>query len=235
MSSSFSSNFLLSALRADDLAVLEPHLTRVPLVKGAALETTGETVTQVYFVESGIVSIVASVGEHDSTECGVIGWEGVTGIAVILGNHHAALDAQVQIDGSALRIEAQMLRSAMEQSEFLSQLLLRFAHVFSVQIAHTALANGRATIEERLARWLLMVHDRVDGDEASITHDYVAMMLGVRRPGVTDAMHALEGKGLIRSLRGVVRIVDREGLEGLAGGIYGAPEQAYRRMIGSPA
>jgi CRP-like cAMP-binding protein len=105
-------------------------------------------------------------------------------------------------------------------------------HVFSVQVAHTALANGRAKIEERLARWLLMVHDRIDGDEVNLTHDFIALMLGVRRPGVTDALHALEGKGLIRSTRGVLRIVDREGLEVIANAIYGVPEAEYRRLIG---
>ena len=94
------------------------------------------------------------------------------------------------------------------------------------------MANGRAKIEERLARWLLMVQDRIDGDEAALTHDFIAIMLGVRRPGVTDAIHALEGKGLVRATRGALRIVDREGLEALAGGAYGLPEKEYRRLFG---
>jgi CRP-like cAMP-binding protein len=148
-----------------------------------------------------------------------------------MGNHRSPHEAFVQLDGSARRIESNRLRQAMRESTALSTLLLHFVHVFTIQVSHTALANGRAKIEERLARWLLMMHDRIDGDEAPLTHDFIALMLGVRRPGVTDALHALEGKGLVRSTRGVIRIVDREGLEALATGIYGAPEAAYERLI----
>jgi CRP-like cAMP-binding protein len=101
-----------------------------------------------------------------------------------------------------------------------------------IQVVQTALANGRAKIEERLARWLLMAQDRLDDGNLQLTHEFIALMLGVRRPGVTDAINDLEGKGLIRSARGRVRIVDRKGLEAAAGGIYGVPEAEYRRLIG---
>jgi hypothetical protein len=104
---------------------------------------------------------------------------------------------------------------------------------FAIQVAFTALANGRAKLEERLARWLLMVHDRVVGDRIVLTHEYMAVMLGVRRPGVTVALHILEGKGAIRSHRGEVVIKDREGLAAEAGGGYGQPETEYARLLGS--
>jgi CRP-like cAMP-binding protein len=110
--------------------------------------------------------------------------------------------------------------------------LQRFAQVFMTQVAQTALANGRAKIGERLARWLLMAHDRLDDEELRLTHEFIAVMLGVRRPGVTDALNELEGKGLIRSTRGAIRVVNRAGLEAIAGATYGVPESEYRRLIG---
>ncbi|MGD9980048.1 MAG: Crp/Fnr family transcriptional regulator [Hyphomonadaceae bacterium] len=226
-------NRLLLALDAPDRDLLVPHLTRVDLPLRTLLEKPNEKISHVYFVERGIVSVLAKSTIHESIEAGLIGWEGVTGIAVIMGNDRSPHECIVQVDGEALRIEVDAFRDAMTQSESLRTLLLRFVHVFNIQVAHTALANARAKIEERLARWLLMVHDRIPGDEACLTHEFVAIMLGVRRAGVTDALHELEGKGLIRSTRGVVRIVDREGLEIFAGGTFGVPEREYRRLIGA--
>jgi CRP-like cAMP-binding protein len=235
MSSIFATtNRLLSSLSSADLALLTPHLVRVPLETRQSIEKANEDIAHAYFVESGMVSIVARSREHESIEAGVIGFEGATGIAVIMRNHRSPHEAFVQLAGGALRIETAVLRNVMKESDAINRALLHFVHVFNIQVAHTALANGRATIEERLSRWLLMVHDRIVGDEVELTHEFIAVMLGVRRPGVTDALHALEGKGLIRSTRGVIRIVDREGLEALASGTYGVPEAEYRRLIGDP-
>jgi CRP-like cAMP-binding protein len=138
----------------------------------------------------------------------------------------------VQVAGSAHRITAKALRAALDENKTLRQRMQLYAHVFMVQIAQTAFANGTARIEARLARWLLMAHDRQDSDDLSLTHEFVAVMLGVRRSGVTDALHALEGAGLIRASRGVVRITSRKGLLALAGSIYGVPEAEYRRLMG---
>jgi CRP-like cAMP-binding protein len=226
-----SQNGLLAALDAADLALLTPHLTMVDLPVRKPIEEADQEIPHAYFITSGIVSVVARSNEHERIEAGVIGREGMTGIAIVLGNHRSPHEAFVQLEGAARRIDTNRLRAAMAQSAELARLFLRFALVFNIQVAHTALANARATIEERLARWLLMVHDRIEGDEAPLTHDFIALTLGVRRPGVTDALHILEGKGLIRSTRGAVRIIDREGLEALAGGTYGVPESEYRRLI----
>jgi CRP-like cAMP-binding protein len=232
MSSTFSNNRLLSRLSEADLALLKPHFTRVDLASRQTLDRANEDIAHLYFVESGIVSIVAHAGDHDSIEAGLIGNEGVTGAAVIMGDHRSPHEAIVQIEGGAQRIESGAFRTAFAQSETLRTLLLHFVHVFNIQVAQTALANGRANITERLARWLLMVHDRVEGSEAMLTHDVMATMLGVRRPGVTDAINDLEGKGFIHATRGAVRIVDRQGLLAAAGGIYGVPEAEYKRRIG---
>jgi CRP-like cAMP-binding protein len=156
----------------------------------------------------------------------------MSGTAVVLGNHRSPNDAYVQVAGSAHRITAKALRAALDENKTLRQRMQLYAHVFMVQIAQTAFANGTARIEARLARWLLMAHDRQDSDDLSLTHEFVAVMLGVRRSGVTDALHALEGAGLIRASRGVVRITSRKGLLALAGSIYGVPEAEYRRLMG---
>jgi CRP-like cAMP-binding protein len=195
-----------------------------------SIEQAHKPIKHVYFPESGIISIVAKSAD-DQIEAGLIGWEGMSGAAVVLGNHRSPNDAYVQMAGSAHRIDAKRLRAALDVSKSLRQRLQRCAHVFMVQIAQTAFANGKSRIDERLARWLLMVHDRQDGDELSLTHEFIAVMLGVRRSGVTDALHELEGKDLIRASRGVIRIIKRKGLVALAGGIYGVPEAEYERLM----
>jgi len=116
------------------------------------------------------------------------------------------------------------------ESVSLSAVLLKYAHVFMIQIAATALADGRFDVEKRLARWVLMSHDRL-GDTLTLTHDFLALMLGVRRPSVTDALHKLEGKRAIRSERGLVIVLDRPLLEQIAGQAYGTPEAEYRRLF----
>ena len=120
----------------------------------------------------------------------------------------------------------------MEQSPTLLQCFLRYAHVFAVQSGYTALANARGNIEERLARWLLMTRDRVDDDEMVLTHEFIALMLGVRRAGVTSALQAFESKALIETARSSITVKDRDGLEEHANGLYGAPEAEFERLFG---
>jgi CRP-like cAMP-binding protein len=195
------------------------------------LEPANTTIENVYFPLSGIVSVVAKSGA-EQIEAGVIGREGMTGAAVVMGNHRSPNEVYVQVAGSGLRIEADKLRAALDASESLRLLAQKFVQVFFAQVTQTALANGRAKLDERLARWLLMAHDRHDDDHLLLTHEFVALMLGVRRPGVTDALHELEGRGLLRATRGVIRILNRKGLEELAGSAYGVPEAEYKRLIG---
>jgi CRP-like cAMP-binding protein len=223
-------NRLLLALSKADRALLAPWLEPVELELRQSVEQAHKPIKYVYFPESGIISVVAkSAGEQ--IEAGLIGYEGMSGAAIVLGNHRSPNDAYVQMNGSAHRISAKRLRDAIQASKGLHQRLQSFVHVFMVQIAQTAFANGKATIDARLARWLLMVHDRQDNDELQLTHEFMAVMLGVRRSGVTNALHVLEGKSLIRASRGVIRIVSRKGLTSLAGGIYGVPEAEYERLM----
>lgn len=225
------SNRLLQVLSPSDRALLIPALEPTTLDLRQMIEAANETIEFVHFPETGIISIVAK-SAGDQIEAGIVGREGVSGTAIIMGNHRSANEAYVQVAGHGHRIHADKFRKALGASETLRRKLQLYVHVFFTQVAQTALANGRSTIEERLARWLLMAQDRLDDQELRLTHEFIAVMLGVRRPGVTDALHELEGKNLIRSTRGAVRVTDRAGLEQLAGGGYGVPEAEYKRLIG---
>jgi CRP-like cAMP-binding protein len=228
-----SSNRILASLQRKDLAVLEPHLERVDLPLRTYLETRNRPVDFVYFVESGIASVVANGGNHSSIEVGLIGCEGMSGIAVILGADRAPHATFMQVAGSGLTISADGLREAMEQSPSLQRTLLRYAHAFFIQTTYTALINGRSKVEERLARWLLMAHDRVKGNELPLTHEFLSIMLGVRRPGVTNALRTLQDAGLVDRQRGMIRIVDRQGLKKASNGAYGAPEVELQNLFSS--
>jgi len=138
------------------------------------------------------------------------------------------------VPGTGLRIGTDDLRRAVTASVSLQQHLLRYVQALTLQTAQTALANGCCKVEERLARWLLMCHDRVDGDGLSTTHEFLSVMLGVRRTGVTEMLKVFEDRGLISTQRGQVTVLDRVGLEGVAGDSYGVPEAEYSRLIGLP-
>jgi hypothetical protein len=160
----------------------------------------------------------------------------MTGLTIVLGNHRA--HSLLQAAGHGQCIKAVELREAMEASPSLRGALLKYVQVFMVQTAHTAVANARATIEERLARWILMAHDRLDGLSLPLTHEFLSLMLGVRRAGVTEALHALEARKLIRPRRGEIAILNRKGIERTAGDATSGippPDQLRRAPRRSPA
>ena len=222
-------NHLLSALKADDLALLRPALHSVELPLMTVLEEAGEPVKDVYFFESGFASVVT--GEKVPIEIGLIGREGMSGLSIVMDDDRSVNRTFMQAAGTALCLSADRLRTALLDSPSLRTSLLRYAHAFSVQTSQTALVNGRAKLEARLARWLLMAHDRFDQNDFPFTHQFIAMMLGVRRAGVTDTLHILEGRGLIKARRGQITVVDRKGMEALADPSYGVPEAEYARLV----
>jgi len=186
------------------------------------LQAPKKRVDQIYFIDSGMASVVAN--GRETIEVGVIGREGMTGVSVVLGNgDRATYETYMQIGGTGQRLPAQKLREAIAASVTLHRVLLHYVHCFMIQTTQTALANGRSTIDERLARWLLMAHDRVDSDEIALTHEFLAIMLGVRRSGVTIALQELERKGLIGHRRSFITIIDRGGLEKRSNGTYSPP------------
>lgn len=176
--------------------------------------------------------MVSRLEEGGRIEIGLFGRDGMAIPAVMLGSDTIPFQIFMQVAGRGHRIAVSTLRAAAEASGSLRDLLLRYAQTFLVQVAQTAVANAGATAEQRLARWLLMYHDRQDGDDLSVTHEFLAIMLGVRRPTVTVAIHTLEGEGLIRARRGRIRVLSRAGLEGAAGQTYGTAEAEYERLIG---
>ena len=226
-----SRNKLLRAMDAEDLDPLLPHFERVNLELRFQLERPNEPIEFCYFPEDGMASIVAKLGEDREIEIGVVGREGMVGTAALLGACQTPNNTFMQVEGWGWRIPVDLVCSRFEARPKLRNLLLRYVQAMMYQTAMTALANGRAKLEERLARWLLMISDRVDGPDVRLTHEFLAIMLGVRRPGVTEAMHILEGRGLIRANRGHAIILNREGLEVQANGSYGAAESEYRRLI----
>nr|WP_274604259.1 Crp/Fnr family transcriptional regulator [Sphingomonas sp. CFBP 13706] len=138
----------------------------------------------------------------------------------------------VQVEGQGYRISIEALRSACQQSDSLRETLLRYVHVFISQTSYTSLSNVSQSVEGRLARWLLMCHDRVTGDDIALTHEFLSIMLAVQRPSVTTALHMIEGYGFIKARRGHITIKDRDALINFADGMYGTPEAEYRRLIG---
>jgi CRP-like cAMP-binding protein len=218
-----SSNHILSRLSRDDFALLEPHLEAVDLPVRKRLEAPRRRIDQVYFMESGFASVVAN-GKGASIEIGIIGREGMTGLPLLLGHDRAQHETFMQLAGTGLRISAANLRRADEASITLHRSMLRYVHAFLQQTTTTALANGRSKVQERLARWLLMAHDRVDGDDLHLTHEFLGMMLATHRPGVTIAVQALERAGFISARRSNIRILNRKALEKYSDGAYVAAD-----------
>jgi len=231
-SGSNSHNQLLTMLSRDDFRLLEPDLEPLVLPTRFPIEDANKSIKHVYFMEAGIASVVAVSTHAREIEVGIIGREGMSGVTVVMGNDRSPHSTYIQVAGRGLRLKADELRAAMKQSPSLQKCFLHFAQAFMIQTAHTALANGRARIEERLARWILMARDRLDSNELPLTHEFLALMLGVRRAGVTAALHELLQQGLVDSTRGNIIVRDRPGLEEAADGSYGVPEAEYRRLTG---
>jgi len=224
-------NRLLKALSPDDFALLQPHLEPITTELRQSLIKPHEPVRQLYFPEVGFSSITTS-GAEGRVEVGIIGREGVVGaMPVLLGSDRTPHDHFIQSAGEMLRIETAALCAAIGESASLHKLLLRSIQVHFVQTAQTAYVNATFNIDARLARWLLMCHDRLDGDDLQLTHEFLSMMLGAQRSSTTLAIQALEGHRLIRARRGRITILNREAMEAVADGGYGPPEAEFARLI----
>src|SRR5215218_5012042 len=226
-------NRLFNSLSDPDRALLIPNLVSKSFRQHHHFEREGKAFDHVCFPETLVASIVASQGDIP-IEIGLIGCEGMTGMAAVLGTGQSPNATFVQIAGEGLVISITDFTQALNQSASMRSALLRYFPVLTLQTAHTAIANSVGKLPIRLARWLLMAHDRVNGDELVLTHQFMALMLAVRRAGVTEAVNDLQKRRLIKCSRGVVTVLDRKGLEKIAGKFYGKPEAEYRRLIGNP-
>jgi CRP-like cAMP-binding protein len=221
--SPFRGNKLLSALPPAEMSRLHPMLTRVQWVNGQSLHEAGERIEHVFFVEQGFASMVSHADDGGKgVEVGLIGREGMVGYPVLFDPEAAFYNrAMVQMQGRALRMSASALRGNLDAMPVLHQLLFQALEVSMAQVAQTAACNSQHSLSQRLARWLLMAHDRLDGDELVLTHEFLATMLGVRRSGVSNALASLQAAELVRQRRGRVIICDRPSLEAAACDCHG--------------
>ena len=224
-------NQLLGALPCEDLLTLWPDLQPVPLVRGTVLFAADEPLTRVYFVETGVVSLVALFEDCTTSEMAMVGREGVVGLGTLLGGDAAFGQCVVQAPGLALAIEASRFRSAIRTTPSLRAACEAYARAFLREALQTAACNSVHLVEERCARWLLMCHDRSNGKTLSLTQGYLAEMLGVCRSTVTVAAGALQRAGLIRYRRGAIEVLDRTGLEAAACECYCIIRDHYRRLL----
>jgi CRP-like cAMP-binding protein len=225
-------NRLLKALSPDDFALLHPHLELTKAELKQTLIAPNQPIKQLFFPESGYGSLATEAPEGSKAEAGIIGREGLIGASpVLLGADRTPHHVFVQAPGEMLAIDTAALCAAVDQSPSLRKLLLRYTQVLFVEAVQTAFVNAAHQSEVRLARWFLMCHDRVDGDELVMTHEFVSLMLGVTRSSATLAVQALEGYRLIKAKRGRLTILDRKALEEIAGAGYGLPEAEYARLI----
>ncbi|MBY5447171.1 Crp/Fnr family transcriptional regulator [Rhizobium leguminosarum] len=226
-------NRLLRRFPEDGFEHLAPLLEPVDLPVKHPLVRPRQPIEHVCFLESGLASMVVESADGKSVEVRHIGREGIAGYPVVLGVDRTPNKTFMQVPGHGLQVATEDFLPILDHPE-VRQLLLRYVHTCEQQLAHSALAAAKFNVHQRLARWLLMCHDRIDGNDLALTHEFLALMLGIRRAGVTDELHILEGLHAIRSMRGNVRILDRDMLIEIAGGCYGVPEHEYERLIGGP-
>ena len=223
-------NRLLAAMSVDDFSRLRPHLAPIELTSGTQVFRGGEPADHVWFPHIGVISIVAGDADGKTVEIATVGREGMTGVAVVLGSDTMTNDAMVQVAGRGSRMQAAAFQAAVEASPSLKQLMLRYVLAVITQISQNAACNQLHTIDMRCARWLLTTHDRVDGDSFGLTQEYLAMMLGVTRPSVSSVAGSLKAAGLIKYSRGIVTILDRDGLEAASCECYQIIEGELARL-----
>jgi CRP-like cAMP-binding protein len=185
----------------------------------------------VFFIETGMGSLLVTLDDGAQTEAGIAGPEGLIGLPLVYGCSQSVTETRVQMEGTALRIGAAAFRAEMDRSAAFRALLLRYALAFNAQVTLTAGCNAHHLIENRLARWLLTAHDRAGADEFPMTHEFMSLMLGVRRPGVSIAANILQKAGLIHYVRGRMTITDRPGLEAASCGCYHTVRHEFARLL----
>lgn len=213
-------NLWIASLDAADRKRIEPHLHERPFSQGQMLYDAGEAVDEVWFPMTGVVSLMTLVDEDRMIETAAIGREGLVGVTCGPMNARAASRAVAQVDGVSACCPSDVFANALEQSEAMRTALAKFTESLFAQIQQVAACNAQHRLDERLARWLLTIHDRADTDRVALTQLDIAGMLGVRRATVSEVGSVLEDKGLIRRGRGWVEVLDRKALEEASCGCY---------------
>jgi CRP-like cAMP-binding protein len=228
-------NRLLSSLPRDLQIRLLPRMEKMSLSLKQILYDAGQPITHVYFPLSGVISLIITLKGGETVEVATVGNEGLAGTPLLLGAEHGALKAVCQVTGQALKMRADSFRRSVEEHPELLALVRRYTQNLFDQIAQTTACNHVHSVHARMCRWLLMTHDRVGADEFHLTQEFLAQMLGVRRPSVTVAAGLLQKAGLIRYQRGRIRIADRAGLEAGACECYETVRQDFDRLVEAPA
>jgi CRP-like cAMP-binding protein len=224
-------NRLLAGLPDDDYKRLVPYLKLVPLPLKQILHKRGESIEYAYFPFRATVSLVSTLEDGSMVEVGLVGNEGIVGIPAALGDNIATTTAMVQVAGSGMRMEASLLKSEFQRNGVLQSLLLRYTQALFAFAVQNAVCNRRHNVEQRLARWLLLVNDRIESKELPLTQEIISKMLGVRRAGVSETANHLQQAGLIRYSRGRISILNRQKLEGASCPCYGIIKREYSRLL----
>jgi CRP-like cAMP-binding protein len=224
-------NRILAALPAEEYARLDPHLMPVTLALRQSIYKPLEPITHVYFPENAMISVVANMHGGESVEVGVVGREGITGLPALLGVDATPNESMVQLADGALKMRAEVAREEFRRGRVFQDLILRYVQASTIQISQSVACNRLHSLVERLARWLLMTHDRAASDELALTQEFLSMMLGVRRAGVTEAAINLQADGYISYRRGHITILDRAGLEEASCECYRIVKAEYERIL----
>jgi CRP-like cAMP-binding protein len=224
-------NRLLASLPADDMALLRRHLREVPVEQGEMLEEPGRPVEAVYFPQTGMISLIVQMPEDSAVEVGTVGSEGAVGIAVGLGSRISFISALVQVSGSTLCIPTSPFRAAVEQSERLRDLIVRYSEVQLGQIQQTAACNALHDVSGRLCRWLLQTSDKTESDTIPFTHEFLGNMLGVRRATISQVASKFQADGLISTHRGQITLLKREDLKKKACPCYEIVRKHIDRLV----
>jgi CRP-like cAMP-binding protein len=226
-------NHLLANLSRGDRERIASHLVPVSLALGEVLYEPGAVIRQCYFPNDGVVSLLTVLGPHKAAEVGMVGSEGLVGTSAAVGIQVSQLRAVVQGAGSAMRMTAASLRKEFEASRTLQRGVLRFMHALMGQMAQTAVCNRFHTADMRLARWLLATRDRLRSDSFQLTHQFLSMMIGVRRVGVTQAAGNFASRNLISYRRGNIRILNVKGLQAASCECYEVVRAMYETNAAS--
>ena len=227
-------NLLLESLPPNDRALLLPHLKRVTFETGAIVYAPHTPITHVYFIVSCVMSVLALLKDGEAVEVGTIGNEGLVGLPLFYGSDRGPRRTIAQIPGDAWSMTVSDFQRAVDASPGLQKVLVRYGEAFFDQVAQSVACNRLHSVEQRCARWLLMTHDRVGRQDFTLTQEFLAYMLGVRRPGVTVAAGALHRAGLIRYARGRITVLDREGLEAASCECYSAVRDTFAHLSPEP-
>lgn len=224
-------NLLLDALGDTVQEQIRKESRRMTMPKRHQLQYPNAPIPYVYFPLSGLASVVAVNDTETQVEVGIVGCEGMTGISVVHGVDRSPYSVFIQVAGEAIQVPSALIASILEKNAQARTILLRFAHLFLVQTSQTAIANAKATLQQRLARWLLMTQDRLDSPDIPLTHEFLAIMIAAHRPSLTQALQALAERGVLEPRRGSILILSRKNLEEHAGRFYGVTENEHKRLI----